>query len=104
MKKTIYAIFLLFSFSALAGDLYLVCENTKNNMSFTSTINDGAANMIIPGKEGIFFFLQLEKTLNESNSLFKLEITNSKNETLEIKNLAIFEEITIGQFVCAVRD
>lgn len=95
MKKTIYAIFLLFSFSALAGDLYLVCENTKNNMSFTSTINDGAANMIIPGKKGIFFFLHLEKTLNESNSLFKLEITNSKMRHWKLKILLYLRKLQL---------
>lgn len=105
MKSVICAAVFFFSYSVMAGDLYLVCEHTKYDRSFTSRIDNGAAKkLIIPGEHGEFFLLQLNKIDNELISLFKLEITNLNDELSETKNLSISEETLVGQFICAVRD
>ncbi len=104
MRYILTMIFCLLSLSAFAGDLYLVCEDPKNDVLLSTTINNGSTRMMIHLSNEVTLELRLNPLQDEDKSLFSLEVTNLKSGLTETVHLAVFEEVTIGHYQCSIRD
>jgi hypothetical protein len=104
MTHFFLVLFSFLSLSVFAGDLYLVCEDSKNDVLLSSSLSNGKARLVVVLNNAGPTELQLTKVKNDPRSLYKLGITNLSDRTIKEVNISNFEEITLDQFVCAVRD
>jgi hypothetical protein len=103
MRKIIFALFILSSLSAYAGDMYLVCEDEKNDDFRSVSINKGKARLVLPMIEQIAI-LEINEMRSNIKTRYDLKVTyQSANQKKQIK-LNLFEEIKVGSYICLVRD
>lgn len=103
MKKTLFALLALLSLSAFAGDMYLVCEDEKNDDFLSVSIEDGKARLMLT-LEDQPLLLDLKQNKSDERTIYNLKVSflkSHKSETIELKT---FEEIQLGSYTCLVRD
>ncbi len=103
MKKLLLVFLAWISFSTFAGDMYLVCEDEKNDDFLSSSINDGSARIMLTTGDAPLL-LDLKQLSTDKSSIYNLRITflkSCQSKTLELKT---FEEVQLGSYVCLVRD
>jgi hypothetical protein len=104
MKKIVFMLFAFLSVSSFAGDLYLVCENEKDNDFLSASIDAYGATMLlnITDSQPVRLHLKSQK-VNQSSS-YKLEVNFLREKIKEEFELDLFEEIKLGNYTCLVRD
>ena len=104
MKKILFALLIQVSFAAFAGDLYLVCENEQNDDFVSASIEEGEGSMLLVINVQQPLLLEVVQDKNENKSLFNLRVKDIRlNKTEEIE-LSLFEEVTLGHYICMIRD
>ena len=103
MKKVILAFIFALSYSAFAGDMYLVCEDEENDDFLSVSISEGNARLLL-SFEGAPLLLNLKQVKSERHTRYNLTVTDLKSHTKEDIGLKIFEEVQLGTYVCLVRD
>lgn len=104
MKKAFVLLMTLISFSAFAGDLYLVCEDEKNDDFMSATIEDGKASLMIMATEDQPLLLEVKQIKNSNKTTFDMKIKILRQNKIERVELSLFEEITFGNYTCLIRD
>jgi hypothetical protein len=104
MRYILAMIICLLSLSAFAVDLYLVCEDSKNDVLLTTAINNGNTKMVVHVSNEVNLELRLSQLRDEDKSLFYLGVTNLKSVQSDNVHLSLFQEVTIGHYLCAARD
>ena len=103
--KLIPIVFLtFFSLTAFAGDMYLVCENEKDNDFLSASIEDHGATMLLNITESQPVKLHVKKNKTSQSTLYNLEVNFLREKISEEFELKIFEEINLGNYTCLVRD
>lgn len=103
MRKIIFALFILSSLSAYAGDMYLVCEDEKNDDFRSVSINDGRAQMVLNLSERPLI-LDVTQVRRNKISRYDLKVTYENFHHQEKRRLKLFEEINVGSYICLIRD
>lgn len=103
MKKILWALLVFTSFSALAGDMYLVCEDEKNDDFLSASITDGKARMMLT-LEDQPLLLDLKTIKSEERTYYDLKVNFLRSHRAESILLKAFEEMQLGSYHCLVRD
>jgi hypothetical protein len=104
MKKAFVAFLTLISFSAFAGDLYLVCEDEKNDDFISATIENGKASMMIMAQDDQPLLLDVKQIKDADKTIFDLKVKILRQNKTEQMELSLFEEVTLGKYICLIRD
>jgi hypothetical protein len=103
MKTLLAVLVTLFSLSAFAGDLYLVCEDTINDDFLSSTLNEGRASLLLTTSAQEPLLLKV-RTLKSDKTTYELTLTQLRLNQSEKIELEVFEEINLGNYTCMIRD
>jgi hypothetical protein len=103
MKSILAVLFTLFSLSALAGDLYLVCEDASNDDFLSSTIENGRASLLLNTATNEPLLLKVRE-VKSAQSKYELTLTQLRVNQSEKIELDLFEEINLGNYTCLIRD
>jgi hypothetical protein len=104
MKKILFLLLSFLSLSCFAGDLYLVCENEKENDFLSASIDAHGATMLLNITDSQPVRLHLKSQKEQQSSSFKLEVNFLREKINEEFELDLFEEIKLGDYICLIRD
>jgi hypothetical protein len=104
MKKVLLAILALVSFSALAGDIYFVCEDEKNDDLVSIAVESDKTSSLILNIERSSILLRVKKGKELTRALYHLNIKTLGERDSETIELSLFEEVIIGNYSCSIRD
>jgi len=104
MKKILFALFIQVSFSAFAGDLFLVCEDEQNDDFVSASIEKGKGSLMLVINEQQPLLLEVVQNKNETKSLFNLRVKALRLNKTEEVELSLFEEVALGPYICLIRD
>jgi hypothetical protein len=103
MKKILFVLFILSSLSAYAGDMYLVCEDGKNDDFRSVSINKGRARMVLNLSDRPLI-LDVTQFRRNKISRYNVKVSHGHFHHQEKRRLKLFEEIKVGSYICLIRD
>ncbi len=104
MRKVLLALLVFVSFSAFAGDIYLVCEDEKNDDLVSVEVESDEGALLILNSENSSILLRVKKLKDLTRTSYNLNIKILGERESENIELSLFEEVTINNYICSIRD
>ena len=81
-----------------------MCEDEKNDDFISATIENGKTSMIILIQIHNIKILEVKQIKSTEKTTVDLKVKILRQNKTEHMELSLFEEVTLGKYICLIRD